>query len=276
MGSTRHEDKITIKYFDRTSRRLVYIRRGADSAYWEDHWGGKDDARITSTTANRFFVTTTARHLPLGSRVLDGGCGMADKVFALHAGGFAAFGVDFAVDTLVRARRIAPSLKLIAADVTALPFRDGSLDGCWSIGVIEHSFEGFQPIAAEIRRVLRPGGILFLTFPVFSPVRRLKASLGLYGEWSVSGNSGPKDFYQFALSPDPVAETFFNLGFTLLARVPRGGMRGLKEEMPRAHGLARLITRAGGPLRRTLRDGIDRMVSRSVGHTMLLVLRRDA
>ncbi len=264
-----------IKYYDRSRRRLVYIRRGADSAYWEDRWSSKDDARITSTASNRFFVATTARYLPPGSCVLDGGCGMADKVFALHDAGFFACGVDFAMETLVRARRVAPALHLVAANVEALPFHDGSLDGCWSIGVIEHFFEGFQPIAAEVRRVLRPGGILFLTFPVLSPVRRLKAGLGLYAAWDAPLTPPPADFYQFALSPDPVAEIFAGLGFTLLARVPHGGMRGLKEEMPRAHGLARLVTRAGGSFRKALRDGIDRMASRGVGHTMLLVLRRE-
>jgi hypothetical protein len=71
-------------------------------------------------------------------------------------------------------------------------------------------------------------------------------------------------------------QTFESLGFTLVERFLRGGMRGLKEEMPRTHGLVRLVTRAGGPLRKTLRDGIDRMVSPGIGHTQLLVLRRGA
>lgn len=275
MGTAPRNNPITTKYYDPSHRRLVYFRRGADSRYWDDHWGAKDDSRITAVASNRFFVETTARHLPAGSRVLDGGCGMADKVFALAAGGFDAWGADFAVETLSRARAVAPKLRVVAANVVALPFRDGFFDGCWSIGVIEHSFDGFLPIATEIRRVLRPGGILFLTFPAFSFIRRLKARMGRYDEWTPALEADTTAFYQFALSPGPVAGTFEGLGFTLVTSFPRGGMRGLKEEMPRTHGLVRLVTKATGPFRRTLRDGIDRMVSPGVGHTQLLVMRRE-
>jgi hypothetical protein len=51
MGSSPQKTRTTTKYFDRPHRRLVYIRRGADSAYWDDHWGGKEDARITATAS---------------------------------------------------------------------------------------------------------------------------------------------------------------------------------------------------------------------------------
>jgi ubiquinone/menaquinone biosynthesis C-methylase UbiE len=47
----------------------------------------------------------------------------------------------------------------VAADVRALPYRDGSVAGYVSIGVIEHfQSETRQIILQEAARVLRPGG----------------------------------------------------------------------------------------------------------------------
>ncbi len=43
---------------------------------------------------------------------------------------------------------------------TELPFPDGSFDGAWTIWVIEH-VPGPEKAMEEIRRVLKPGGVLF-------------------------------------------------------------------------------------------------------------------
>jgi SAM-dependent methyltransferase len=47
-----------------------------------------------------------------------------------------------------------------------LPFRDSSFDVVYSISVIEHIHEGYLDAVREMLRVTRPGGVLYLTFPV--------------------------------------------------------------------------------------------------------------
>jgi SAM-dependent methyltransferase len=64
-----------------------------------------------------------------------------------------------------RGRRLA-RLTLEVADGTALPYRSGEFDAAYSVSVVEHiPAEGDSAAMAELERVLRPGGILALTFP---------------------------------------------------------------------------------------------------------------
>jgi SAM-dependent methyltransferase len=58
------------------------------------------------------------------------------------------------------------NLRLEAADATALPYEAESFDAAYSASVIEHiPGDGDTAAMAELARVLRPGGLLALTFP---------------------------------------------------------------------------------------------------------------
>jgi SAM-dependent methyltransferase len=57
-------------------------------------------------------------------------------------------------------------LRFQLADAKRLPFRDSSFDVVYSISVIEHIHEGYRDAVREMLRVTRPGGVLYLTFPV--------------------------------------------------------------------------------------------------------------
>lgn len=256
-----------LKFYDRPGRRLVYVRRQADEAYWDDHWGDRDaEKALADPGRNRFFVDLTRRFLPAGGRVLEGGCGLGDKLLALHQAGYEAHGVDTAPATLRRLRSLAPGLAVAQCDVRSLAFRDGAFDAYWSIGVIEHFYDGFDPLAREMARVVRPGGFLFLTFPAMSPLRRCKAALGRYRGWSAQQMQDHRPrFYQFALRERQVVDRLAaRHGFRLVASTRRGGMRGLKEELPWLHALLK-------PLRRSA----ERWAAPLAGHSAVLILKRE-
>jgi hypothetical protein len=84
-------------------------------------------------------------------------------------------------------------------------------------------------VALEMARVIRPGGHLFLSFPYMSPVRRLKARLGLYP--SFAGGEEPRGFYQFALNASIVGLEFENYGFRLRSLKALSGLKGCKDEI---------------------------------------------
>jgi ubiquinone/menaquinone biosynthesis C-methylase UbiE len=54
----------------------------------------------------------------------------------------------------------------LCADIFRLPFQDGSVDGLWNVGTMEHfSHEQIDRIMGEFRRVLKPGAPILLLWP---------------------------------------------------------------------------------------------------------------
>lgn len=125
--------------------------------------------RVMTAGLDQRWRRATVREAVLpGERVLDACCGTGDlAVAARKAGAREVIGVDFSERMLERARRKAPEVEWIQADVLALPFDDGSFDAA----VVGFGVRNVEDLAAglkELRRVLRPGGrlgILEITKP---------------------------------------------------------------------------------------------------------------
>lgn len=93
--------------------------------------------------------------LPPATRVLDAGCGEGVLV-AEYAGRLAIEGVD-ANYTSEHVR---------AGSVTALPYEANSFDRALCLDVLEHlGYDDQMQAFAELRRVLRPGGEIFVSVP---------------------------------------------------------------------------------------------------------------
>lgn len=218
------------KCYDSENNRLIFMGNKADSQYWDTLWSANDFPKCTKKKHNPFIVNNTRKYLAKGSKILEGGCGKADKVYALKHAGYDAYGIDFAKDTVERINRAVPELKVRFGDIRAIEFPDGYFDGYWSIGVIEHFFEGYEDIAGEMHRVLRKGGYLFMTVPAMSILRKAKAFFKLYHEFDNPDDIQDR-FYQFALSPEGVVEQFSSIGFELVKIRGRDGVKGLRDEI---------------------------------------------
>ena len=96
--------------------------------------------------------------LPSGARVLDFGCGAGAMVEEYRRQGFAAYGCDPKIaDETAHLRRLdTPAYRI--------PFADNNFDFVFSDQVMEH-VQDHALALAEIRRVLRPGGISLHIFP---------------------------------------------------------------------------------------------------------------
>jgi SAM-dependent methyltransferase len=223
-----------IKYYDKAHKRLVFIEGRADPAYWDNLWDPGDLVRQIVAPRNRFVVGTTKRYLKRGARVLEGGCGRGDKVYALQKHGYDAVGVDSAERTVRRINEAMPELEVCVGDVTDLQFDDGSFDGYWSLGVIEHFYDGYEPVMREMHRVLKKGGVLFLEAPAMSWIRRFKAARGMYPEY-VETHELVRDFFQFALPPRGVIASFERGGFDLVDHGYPNDVEGLKDEVGLLH-----------------------------------------
>lgn len=152
-----------------------------------------------------------------GSRVLDLCCGTGDLAlaFSRHPSG-TILGADFCRPMLLRAR--AKSLRrgvaafFLEADALVLPFATASLDAV-ALAFGFRNLANYAKGIEEIRRVLKPGGILAILefsrvrWPLFGPVFRIYFQRVL--PWLgtlVSGVSGPYQYLPDSVSKFPDQE----------------------------------------------------------------------
>ncbi len=103
---------------------------------------------------HRLLADAARRHVgDFRGRVVDLGCGTSPYRALLPAD------VEYVGVDRIRGPRVRA-----LADLEALPFADASFDGALCTEVIEQSRRPWQVIA-EVARVLRPGGRLYLTAP---------------------------------------------------------------------------------------------------------------
>jgi GT2 family glycosyltransferase/ubiquinone/menaquinone biosynthesis C-methylase UbiE len=115
--------------------------------------------------------TISAMHNPV---IVEAGCGNGGWVAYLQEDSRSrVIGVDNYLPALQELKRQSPESAAVAADVRHMPLPDGFADVCISLGVVEHFSGGPQQVLAEMCRVLRPGGLLFLTVPYYNWLRRL-------------------------------------------------------------------------------------------------------
>ncbi|HEY7063031.1 MAG TPA: class I SAM-dependent methyltransferase [Chloroflexota bacterium] len=122
----------------------------------------------------RYYARLVARHLPEQPghrpRVLEIGCGVGHVLSKLSARCDVA-GLDLSPEALRQARTVVPQADLLRGSADHLPFRDASFDAVLARHVLEHLPEPAAAIA-ELRRVLRPGGLLLAAMPNPSSIMR--------------------------------------------------------------------------------------------------------
>jgi SAM-dependent methyltransferase len=112
-----------------------------------------------------------------GERVLDLGTAGGAIAHFLSTFGCEAVGVDAEPDAVASARALFPRASFEVADVTRLPFPDGSFDKAVAADLVEHlADDDLERMLAEVARVLRPAGTVSVYTPnARHPVERLKA-----------------------------------------------------------------------------------------------------
>lgn len=105
-----------------------------------------------------------ALNLPRGAKILDAPCGDGEVSIELARLGFEISAVDM-VDELLPAARAALNGRFHLADMTRpLPWPDASFDLILCVEGIEHLEDAFA-FLREMRRLIKPGGILIVTTP---------------------------------------------------------------------------------------------------------------
>lgn len=104
------------------------------------------------------------RLVPLGSRVLDLGCGPGFDTAVLRQQQRWAIGLDLSWPMMQAGRRHGLAAPCVQGDMCALPLADTAVDGVWACASLLHLPRSLLPTAlAELARTLRPRGVLYLS-----------------------------------------------------------------------------------------------------------------
>ncbi len=98
-----------------------------------------------------------------GPRVLEIGCGPGKDSRALHEAGCSVLATDFSERFVTIVRERYPDIEARVMDMTAPDLPDGSFDGVYGFATFVHlPRSSAATTLAGLRRLLRPGGLLFL------------------------------------------------------------------------------------------------------------------
>ena len=130
------------------------------------------------------------------SRILDVGCGYGRVLEILYGQGYRnLIGIDPAPAMVAAALRRLPGVTVQQMSPSVLPLSDASVDGVLVFTVLTcvPTDEGQRDLIREIERVLRPGGLLYISDLWLQPdernlerYERHRATYGVYGVFELA------------------------------------------------------------------------------------------
>ncbi len=167
---------------------------------WADLTGGNEGARYASRFADLAAtgadVHGEARFCAQlaweGARILDAGCGTGRIAIWLHEHGYECVGVDLDPSMLAQARRAAPGIPWIKADLATLDLPSLGLSGDFDLvvaagNVIPLAAHGTErAVVATLAAALRPEGLLVAGFGLDAahlPIADTTVTLADYDDW---------------------------------------------------------------------------------------------
>jgi len=143
-----------------------------------DHWEGMWSSRAIEQEQEACEIESPPRDLFLrylreGDRVLEAGCGFGKWLVYLARRGYDVTGIDSSELAVRCLKEFDASLQVEVGDVLHTGYPDGSFDAYISMGVVEHFEEGPMDLLREAHRVLKPGGLAFLSVPTVNLLRRV-------------------------------------------------------------------------------------------------------
>jgi SAM-dependent methyltransferase len=206
---------------------------GSSPEHWEENWDNNNFELALRYCENDPLRPLFERYARPGSVMLEGGCGQGNYVAYYADRGVRVVGLDFAQSTLSRLRARYDDLMLCAGNVAALPFSDDAFDIYYSGGVVEHFEDGAETALREARRVVRPDGVLLISVPYFSPLRRTLSLVR--SDWKrvtssrkdVSNYGSSGIFFQYAYTVPEFSSILDRCGLRVIELQPYSILWGL-------------------------------------------------
>jgi ubiquinone/menaquinone biosynthesis C-methylase UbiE len=176
-----------------TNERSVRHTHGFNAVFAHADRYDRHAARLTHRLRARIVADVRALDLPDGSRILDAGTGPGRLPIEIARAlpGLRIDGIDLSPQMIdhARRRRGADRVTFTAADVTRLPFDDATFDLVVS-SISQHHWAAPEQGIRELRRVIRPGGRLWIYDARWSLTRATAAARTVFDPGSVRRDSG--------------------------------------------------------------------------------------
>ncbi len=154
---------------------------------------------------DRECLDRLAREVGTLGPICDLGCGPGQIARYLHRQGVDALGVDLSPRMIAEAQRLNPEIPFHQGDMLSLPDADNSWGGIAAFYCIIHiPRERVVDALREMKRVLKPGGVLLVTFHIGNEIEHLDT----WWEKSVNVDFA---FYQ----PEEMKKWLLEAGFEL-------------------------------------------------------------
>ena len=173
MNDTQPSPRVSRTDTSAVEPRYLALLEAERAGWWSSENFDTWKNLYVSEYARGFYVIDTIRKYvpgfdPAGARVLDIGCGDAGVLIAFAERGSACAGIELDEKSLERGRLRAEehgvAVDLRSGVAEALPWGDASFDLVILDNVLEHVRDQRKTLS-EIRRVLRPGGLLYQVTP---------------------------------------------------------------------------------------------------------------
>lgn len=140
-----------------------------------EYWDG---AAASKTFTHPIPLPIFRDLLPPAAKILDYGCGYGRTCSELTEAGYHyVVGIDISEEMIKRGRRLNGNLDLRVFDGRSAHFEDGSFDACLLLAVLTciPYDNGQNRTISEVYRLLRPGGIAFISdYPLQTDARNQK------------------------------------------------------------------------------------------------------
>lgn len=146
---------------------------GASNEFWDDCWKDTSLERQLKLTAQDDELEIFLKYLPKKGKIIEAGCGLGRWVICLKQKGYDIIGIDFAQDTIRTIKKYDNSITVELGDIMDIKYPDNYFDVYISLGVVEHFINGPSMALQEAKRVVKQNGTLFISVPVFNPIRHV-------------------------------------------------------------------------------------------------------
>jgi SAM-dependent methyltransferase len=155
-------------------QKEYFLGAGTGNDLWTNMWTTRTieqelEACDIEVPPRDLFLT----HIPKSGRIVDAGCGLAKWVIYLQRRGYDIIGIDNNEMAVAKLKEFDPSLRVEFGDILDIHYPDSYFDAYITMGVIEHFEEGPSLVLQEAHRVLKPGGLIFVSVPTVNGVRKV-------------------------------------------------------------------------------------------------------